>query len=84
MFTEGQEGKEESTENNCQETMENPDVSNSEETSDSKQNFFSNFSSIVGKVANNATSVIKDKVSTSMIGEFNKEQENFIKNKGKN
>ena len=43
---------------------------------------FSNFSSIVGKVANNATTVIKDKVNTSMIAEFNKEQEDFIKNKG--
>jgi len=79
---EGQD-KVESKENNCQETMEKPDVSSSgpEETIDSKQNFFSNFSSIVGKVANNATSAIKDKVSTSMIGEFNKEQEDFIKNK---
>ena len=53
-----------------------------EDNSDSKQNFFSNFSSIVGKVANNATTVIKDKVNTSMIAEFNKEQEDFIKNKG--
>merc|ERR1712083_424843 len=73
--------KVESQENNSQENTEKPDGPNSEETSDSKQNFFSNFSSIVGKVANNATSVIKDKVSTSMIGEFNKEQEQFIKNK---
>ena len=38
---------------------------------------------MVGKVANNAGTVIKDKVSgTSMIAEFNKEQEEFIKNKG--
>ena len=45
--------------------------------------FFSNFSSIVGKVANSASTVIKDKVSsTAMIAEFNKEQEEFIKNKG--
>jgi len=77
---EGQD-KVETEENNCQETTEKTDVP-SEETSDSKQNFFSNFSSIVGKVANNASSAIKDKVSTSMIGEFNKEQEQFIKNKG--
>ena len=61
-------------------TMEKPQVT--EDNSDSKQNFFSNFSSIVGKVANNATTVIKDKVNTSMIAEFNKEQEDFIKNKG--
>ena len=60
--------------------MEKPQVT---DDSDSKQNFFSNFSSIVGKVANNATTVIKDKVNTSMIAEFNKEQEDFIKNKGK-
>ena len=59
--------------------MEKPLVT---DDSDSKQNFFSNFSSIVGKVANNATTVIKDKVNTSMIAEFNKEQEDFIKNKG--
>ena len=46
--------------------------------------FFSNFSSMMGKVANSASTVIKDKVSsTSMIAEFNKEQEEFIKNKGK-
>ena len=39
---------------------------------------------MVGKVANNAGTVIKDKVSgTSMISEFNKEQEEFIKNKGR-
>ena len=37
----------------------------------------------MGKVANNATTAIKDKVMTnSMIGEFNKQQEEFIKNKG--
>ena len=60
--------------------MEKPQVT---DDNDSKQNFFSNFSSIVGKVANNATTVIKDKVNTSMIAEFNKEQEDFIKNKGK-
>jgi len=59
-------------------TMEKPQVT---DDNDSKQNFFSNFSSIVGKVANNATTVIKDKVNTSMIAEFNKEQEDFIKNK---
>jgi len=68
----------ETNEKNCQETT----IEKIDENSDSKQqNFFSNFSSIVGKVANNATTVIKDKVSTSMIGEFNKEQEEFIKNK---
>jgi len=45
--------------------------------------FLSNISNMVGKVANNAGTVIKDKVSgTSMIAEFNKEQEEFIKNKG--
>ena len=45
--------------------------------------FFSNISNMVGKVANNAGTVIKDKVSgTTMIAEFNKEQEEFIKNKG--
>ena len=39
---------------------------------------------MMGKVANSASTVIKDKVSsTSMIAEFNKEQEEFIKNKGK-
>jgi len=80
-FAKEVQDKVESQENNSQENTEKPDGPNSEETSDSKQNFFSNFSSIVGKVANNATSVIKDKVSTSMIGEFNKEQEQFIKNK---
>lgn len=48
-----------------------------------QSSFFSNFSSMVGKVANSATTVIKDKVnSTSIIAEFNKEQEEFIKNKG--
>ena len=46
--------------------------------------FLSNISNMVGKVANNAGTVIKDKVSgTSMIAEFNKEQEEFIKNKGR-
>ena len=45
--------------------------------------FFSNFSNMVGKVANNASTAIKDKVGTvGMIGEFNKQQEDFIKNKG--
>jgi len=68
--------KEENQDENT--TMEKPQVT---DDSDSKQNFFSNFSSIVGKVANNATTVIKDKVNTSMIAEFNKEQEDFIKNK---
>ena len=54
------------------------------EGSKAKQaNFLSNFSNMMGKVANNATTVIKDKVMTnSMIGEFNKQQEDFIKNKG--
>lgn len=69
--------KEENQDENT--TMEKQQVT--EDNSDSKQNFFSNFSSIVGKVANNATTVIKDKVNTSMIAEFNKEQEDFIKNK---
>jgi len=68
--------KEENQDENT--TMEKPQVT---DDNDSKQNFFSNFSSIVGKVANNATTVIKDKVNTSMIAEFNKEQEDFIKNK---
>ncbi len=41
---------------------------------------------MVTKVASDATHVIKDKVGTSipstMISEFNKEQEEFIKSKG--
>ena len=55
---------------------------NQSEKSKDQVNFFSNFSTKVYKVANNASSAIKDKVSTTMIGEFNKEQEEFIKNKG--
>ena len=58
-------------------------ANNAEEQEASRVNFFTNFSSMVGKVANNATTVIKDKVSTSIIGEFNKQQDDFIKNKGK-
>ena len=57
-------------------------TNNAEEQEASRVNFFTNFSSMVGKVANNATTVIKDKVSTSIIGEFNKQQDDFIKNKG--
>ena len=60
-------------------TMEKPQVT---DDNDSKQNFFSNFSSIVGKVANNATTVIKDKVNTSMIAEFNKEQKEYKQTAG--
>lgn len=57
-------------------------TTNAEETATSKTNFFSSFSTKFSKVATDATSVIKDKVSTSMIGEFNKEQDEFIKSKG--
>ena len=64
-----------------QHNTEQPEVSD-ENSSESKPNFLSNFSNIVGKVANNATTVLKDKVTNSMIGEFNKTQDEFIKNKG--
>ena len=50
------------------------------------QIFLFSLSTIVTKVASDATHVIKDKVgssvATTMINEFNREQEEFIKSKG--
>lgn len=44
---------------------------------------FSSAFSTLGKVAADATQTIKEKVGTkNMLTEFNKEQEDFIKNKG--
>ena len=66
-------------------TEENSKNDEEEEATEVEQQkyFFSNFSNMVGKVANNASTAIKDKVgNVSMIGEFNKQQEDFIKNKG--
>ena len=72
----------EGVEENVAET-ENEEGQTTEEKQGQKY-FFSNFSNMVGKVANNATTAIKDKVgNVGMIGEFNKQQEDFIKNKGK-
>ena len=49
--------------------------------------FFFSLSTMVTKVAADAGHVIKDKVggsvATSIISEFNREQEEFIKSKGK-
>jgi hypothetical protein len=57
----------------------NAEILVTEKKTEKGANFFANFSSIMG----NATTVIKDKVSTAtMIGEFNKEQDDFIKSKG--
>jgi hypothetical protein len=56
----------------------NAEILVTEKKTEKGANFFANFSSIMG----NATTVIKDKVSTAtMIGEFNKEQDDFIKSK---
>ena len=65
------------------EATEENSKNDEEETTEEQKSYFSNFSNMVGKVANNASTAIKDKVgNVGMIGEFNKQQEDFIKNKG--
>ena len=66
--------------NEAKETEASPTAADGDQAGQGK-GFLTNTWSYVGKVANNATSVLKDKVNTSMIGEFNKEQEEFIKTK---
>lgn len=54
-----------------------------EAESQGSSRFFSSFSNMVNKVAVDATSAFKDKVgNASMISEFNREQEEFIKSRG--